>query len=198
MPKLAETTRAHRQERILRAAVTCFARHGYYATTMEQIAAEADIAKGAAYVYFASKEALFLALYDAWGCTLQEEVTAAVDALPAAERASARRVLHTIVAVTGKHVQTHTTTCRVLMEARMLAAYIPEIAVRVAAEQAQNQTQLEALLRSGVAAGEWPASLDVALHTRLVLAAIHGLMASWHIAPGSYSWEEAAAALADW
>lgn len=198
MPKLAETTRTHRQERILRAAVVCFARHGYYATTMEQIAAEAGIAKGAAYVYFASKEALFLALYEAWGCTLREELTAAVRALPAAECASARRVLHTIVVVTGTHVQTHATTCRVLMEARTLAAYVPAIAAHVAAEQAQNQAQLEALLRSGVAAGEWPASLDVTLHARLVLATIHGLMASWHVAPGSFSWEEAATALADW
>jgi AcrR family transcriptional regulator len=198
MPKLAETTRAMRQERILHAAVTCFARRGYYATTMEEIAAEAGIAKGAAYVYYASKEALFLALYDGWGCTLREEVTAAVEALHTAERASARRVLYTIVAVTGLHVQVQATTCRVLMEARTLAAYVPAIAAWVAVEQAQNQAQLETLIESGVAAGEWPASLGVALHTRLVLATIHGLMASWHVAPGSFSWEKAAAVLANW
>jgi AcrR family transcriptional regulator len=44
---------------------------------MEEIAAEAGIAKGAAYIYFPSKEALFVALYDAWGCTLREEITRA-------------------------------------------------------------------------------------------------------------------------
>jgi TetR/AcrR family transcriptional regulator, repressor for uid operon len=69
MPKLLETTRVTREARILRAAMACFARQGYYGTTMEEIAVEAGIAKGAAYVYFPSKEAIFLALYDTWGCT---------------------------------------------------------------------------------------------------------------------------------
>ena len=32
MPKLTETTRAARQARIMRAAVACFARQGYYGT----------------------------------------------------------------------------------------------------------------------------------------------------------------------
>ncbi|HEY3229053.1 MAG TPA: TetR/AcrR family transcriptional regulator [Roseiflexaceae bacterium] len=198
MPKLVETTRAARQAHILRAAVTCFACRGYYGTTMEEIAAEAGIAKGAAYVYFESKEALFLALYDAWGCTLREEITAALAALPPTERASPRRVLRMIVEVTGQHVQADAPTCRVLMEARTLAAYLPAIATRVAAEQAQGQAQLEALIRAGVVAGEWPTNLDVALRTRLVRATIHGLMATWHVAPGSFSWDAAAAALAAW
>jgi len=146
MPKLLETTRVAREARILRAAVTCFARQGYYGTTMEEIAAEAGIAKGAAYVYFASKEAIFLALYDMWGCTLREEILAALATLTPAERDSARRVLRTIVEVTGQHVQAEAETCRVLMEGRTLAAYVPAIAERVATEQAQGQTQLTALI----------------------------------------------------
>jgi len=198
MPKLVETTRAARQAHILRAAVACFARRGYYGTTMEEIAAEAAIAKGAAYIYFESKEALFLALYDAWGCALREEITAALAALSPTERASPRRMLRTIVEVTGQHVQADASTCRVLMEARTLAAYLPAIATRVAAEQAQGQAQLEALIQEGVVAGEWPANFDVGLHTRLVRATIHGLMATWHVAPGSFSWDAAAAALAAW
>ena len=198
MPKLVETTRTARQAHILRAAVACFAHRGYYGTTMEEIAAEAGIAKGAAYVYFESKEALFLALYDAWGCALREEITVALAALPPTERASPRRVLRMIVEVTGQHVQADAPTCRVLMEARTLAAYLPAIATRVAAEQAQGQAQLEALIQAGVVAGEWPANLDVGLHTRLVRATIHGLMATWHVAPGSFSWDAAAAALAAW
>jgi AcrR family transcriptional regulator len=69
MPKVTEATRSARQARILRAAVACFARQGYYRTTMEEIAAEAGIAKGAAYVHFPGKEAIFVALYETWGCT---------------------------------------------------------------------------------------------------------------------------------
>jgi AcrR family transcriptional regulator len=196
MPKLLESTRVAREARILRAAVACFARQGYYGTTMEEIAAEAGIAKGAAYVYFPSKEAIFLALYDTWGCTLREEIMAALAMLTPAERNSARRVLRTIVEVTGRHVQAEAATCRVLMEARTLAAYLPAIAERVTAEQAQ--AQLTALIQAGVAAGEWPLDFDAALHATMVRATIHGLMAAWHVAPGSFSWDAAAAALAAW
>ena len=196
MPKLLQTTRVAREARILRAAVVCFARQGYYGTTVEEIAAEAGIAKGAAYVYFPSKEAIFLALYDTWGCTLREEIMAALATLTPAERDSVRRMLRTIVEVTGRHVQTETATCRVLMEGRTLAAYVPAIAERVATEQAQAQTQLTALIKTGVAAGEWPPDFDAGLHATLVRATLHGLMATWHVAPESFSWDAAAAALA--
>lgn len=198
MPKLLETTRADRQARILRAAVACFARQGYYGTTMEEIAIEAGIAKGAAYIYFPSKEALFLALYDLWGCSVRDEILAALARLTPAERASARRILQTIVEVTGRHVQAEAATCRVLMEGRTLAAYVPAIAARVTAEQAQAQTQITALIQAGVAEGEWPPDFDAAGHATMVRATIHGLMATWHLAPGSFSWDAAAAALASW
>src|SRR6266545_4034673 len=197
MPKLLQTTRVAREARILRAAVVCFARQGYYGTTVEEIAAEAGIAKGAAYVYFPSKEAIFLALYDTWGCTLREEIMAALATLTPAERDSVRRMLRTIVEVTGRHVQTETATCRVLMEGRALAAYVPAIAERVATEQVQAQAQLTALIQDGVAAGEWPPDFDAALHATMVRATIHGLTATWHLAPESFSWEAAAMALAD-
>jgi TetR/AcrR family transcriptional repressor of uid operon len=197
MPKLLETTRVAREVRILRAAVTCFARQGYYGTRMEEIATEAGIAKGAAYIYFPSKEAIFLALYDRWGCTLREEIMAALALLTPTERASVRRVLRTIVEVTGRHVHAEAATCLVLMEGRTLAAYLPAIAERVAAEQEHAQAQLTALIQAGVAAGEWPPDFDAALHATMVRATIHGLMATWHLAPGSFSWDAAATALAE-
>ncbi len=198
MPRLLESTRASRLERILSAAVACFARRGYQQTTMEEIAAVAGIAKGAAYVYFDGKEALFLALYDEWGCTLRAEIGAALEALPTEAWASAKRVLCTVVEVTGRHVQANPAACRVLMEGRHLAAFVPAIAARVVREQIEGQRQIEALLRAGVEAGEWPAATDIAARATLVRAALHGLMATWHAAPGSFEWRAAAAALVEW
>ena len=127
---------------------------------------------------------------------MREEILAALAKLTPAERASVRRVLRPIVEVTGRHVQTEAATCRVLMEGRTLAAYVPAIAERVATEQAQAQTQLTALIQAGVAAGEWPADFDAALHATMVRATIHGLMATWHVAPESFSWDAAAVVLA--
>src|SRR3954469_23598520 len=44
-----------RRATILEAAIRAFARHGYRATTVDTIAAEADIAKGTIYLYYKSK-----------------------------------------------------------------------------------------------------------------------------------------------
>jgi AcrR family transcriptional regulator len=111
-----ETTRAARREQILRAAQACFARSGYHAATMDEIAAVARVAKGAPYVYFDGKEAIFQALYDDWGCALRAEIEAALEAVAPDGRASAKRVLWTVVEVTGRHVEANARACRVLME----------------------------------------------------------------------------------
>lgn len=50
--------RAARQQRILEAAITCFARDGFHGTSMQKICAEAQMSPGALYRYFPSKESL--------------------------------------------------------------------------------------------------------------------------------------------
>ena len=56
----SDATRA----RIFQAAIELFQRQGFEATTMREIAAAADVAGGAAYYYFDSKDAIVLAFYD--------------------------------------------------------------------------------------------------------------------------------------
>ena len=68
MPKIAEQARAARREQIIAAGLACFARAGYHTTTMADVAAQAGVSKGTPYLYFASKEALFLALHEEWDC----------------------------------------------------------------------------------------------------------------------------------
>jgi TetR/AcrR family transcriptional repressor of uid operon len=197
MPKIAEATRAARREQIIAAALACFARAGYHATTMADVAAQAGVSKGTPYLYFGSKEALFIALHEEWDCGLADRVNAAIAALPEARRRSPRRVLHAVAAAVAAHVLAETETCRVLMEARALAAHEPAIAAAVRAADARTHEQLEGLFAAGVVAGEWPAGTDPALAARLFTAGLYGLMAQWHLAPGSFSWAAAAAALAD-
>ena len=196
MPRLAAEAREARRDHILRAALRCFARRGYHDTTVDEIAAEAGVSKGAPYVYFESKEELFRQLHDSWNCALAERMTAAVAGLDDRGRRSPRRVLETIVVAVGEHVEEDADLCRVLMEARTQAAYSPGLAELVRASQAGTQVDMTGLVAAGVAAGEWPAETDAALVARLILAAIHGLMAEWHLEPGSFSWREAATALA--
>jgi AcrR family transcriptional regulator len=196
MPKIAEAAREARRGQIIAAALVCFARAGYHATTMADVAAQAGVSKGTPYLYFESKEALFIALHEQWDCGLADRVNAAMAALPAAGRRSPRRILHTVAGAVASHVLEETQTCRVLMEARALAAHEPAIAAAVQATDTRTHEQLESLVAAGVEAGEWPADTDAALAARLFTAGLYGLMAQWHLAPGSFSWDAAASALA--
>jgi AcrR family transcriptional regulator len=164
---------------------------------MEDVALEAGVSKGAPYIYFASKEALFRALYEWWGCGLCERVEAAVAELASEERQSPQRVLRAVLLAVGDHVIEEPDACRVLMEAQSQAHYLPSIAETVRASRAQSLAGLEHLIRAGMARGEESAETDPELQARLLLAALYGLMAHWHLHPGAFSWPEAAAALAD-
>ena len=195
MPKIAEAARAARREQIIAAGLACFARSGYHAATMADVAAQAGVSKGTPYLYFASKEELFLTLHEEWDCGAGQRVDAAIASLAEADRGSPRRVLHAVAAAIAAHVTAEPETCRVLMEARALAAHEPAIAAAVRAADARAHEQLEGLIAAGVRAGEWLDGTDAALAARLFTAGLYGLMAQWHLAPGSFSWDAAAAAL---
>jgi AcrR family transcriptional regulator len=197
MPKIAEQARAARRGQIIAAALACFARAGYHATTMADVAAQAGVSKGTPYLYFQSKETLFIALHEEWDCGLADRINAAIAALPEAGRRSPRQNLRVVAAAVAGHVLEETETCRVLMEARALAAHEPAIAAAVRAADTGAHQQLEGLFAAGIEAGEWPAGTDPALAARLFTAGLYGLMAQWHLAPGSFSWQTAAAALAE-
>jgi len=196
VPKIAEAARAARRDQIVTAGLACFARSGYHATTMADVAAQAGVSKGTPYLYFDSKQALFLALHEQWDCGAGQRVDAAVAALEDSQRQSPRAVLGAVAGAIAAHVLAESQTCRVLMEARALAAHEPVIAAAIRAADARMHQQLQELFTAGVAAGEWPAGTDPALAARLFTAGMYGLMAQWHLAPGSFCWPDAAAALA--
>lgn len=52
------------KDRILQAALLLFAKNGYHATSISQIAESAEVSKGLTYNYFSSKEELLLAIIE--------------------------------------------------------------------------------------------------------------------------------------
>ena len=76
-----ERNKQIKREAILRAGLNAFLQHGYERATIEQIVAEAGVARGTFYLYYADKLSLFEALVDTWFEPLLElfqEVDAAV------------------------------------------------------------------------------------------------------------------------
>jgi len=83
MPRAtSHNAKSERRDAILAAAADAFDRLGFAATSMEWLAERAGVAKGTLYLYFPTKEAVFLALYirelDAWF----ERVDQALEKLP--------------------------------------------------------------------------------------------------------------------
>jgi AcrR family transcriptional regulator len=63
MPKVSDEHREARRDQILEAALSCFSRKGYHDTSMHDIAKEAGLSTGAAYIHFRGKEEILEACF---------------------------------------------------------------------------------------------------------------------------------------
>ena len=68
MPKIADGGAGRAAGPDHHRRVACFARTGYHATTMGDVAEQAGVSKGTPYLYFESKQALFIVLHEQWDC----------------------------------------------------------------------------------------------------------------------------------
>lgn len=90
MPKGVTRRRPRTRAALLKAALEAFAEHGFHATTIEQICERAGYTRGAYYSNFASKEELFLALFDEHSDRTVRRLAEAIDTLTAEEYTLAR------------------------------------------------------------------------------------------------------------
>ncbi|KOG07235.1 MULTISPECIES: TetR/AcrR family transcriptional regulator [Streptomyces] len=85
MPKGVTRRRPRTRAALLKAALETFAEHGFHATTIEQVCERAGYTRGAYYSNFASKEELFLALFDEHSDRIVRRLAESIDALAAEE-----------------------------------------------------------------------------------------------------------------
>jgi len=78
---MANQPKTAKQEAILHAAAQLFARQGYAATSMAQIAAAAGIGKGTTYAYFAGKEDLLLKVFQWHYGRMEDKLNVSIAAL---------------------------------------------------------------------------------------------------------------------
>ncbi|MFI8520653.1 TetR/AcrR family transcriptional regulator [Streptomyces sp. NPDC085481] len=81
MPKAVAQRRTRTRAALLKAALETFAEHGFHAASIEQICERAGFTRGAYYSNFASKEELFLALFDEHSERIVRRLAASIDAL---------------------------------------------------------------------------------------------------------------------
>ncbi|MBF6263402.1 TetR/AcrR family transcriptional regulator [Nocardia farcinica] len=80
MPRVSEEHLERRRQQILDAAQRCFARKGFFETSMQDVFAESGLSAGAVYRYFKSKNDLVAALAGQTSVQLRAVITAAVRA----------------------------------------------------------------------------------------------------------------------
>ena len=71
-----------KRERILAAAERVFARHGFFAAKVSEIAKEAGVADGTIYLYFKNKDDLLISLFENRMRQVNETLRVAIDGLP--------------------------------------------------------------------------------------------------------------------
>src|SRR5215831_13437520 len=85
--------RADKRERILTAAERVFARHGFFAARVSEIAKDAGVADGTIYLYFKSKDDLLISLFENRMRQVNERLRQAIAGRPPVEQL--RAFIHT-------------------------------------------------------------------------------------------------------
>lgn len=150
-----ETKGAQTRRAILQAAVARFGRDGYRATSVADIARDANVGGTVAYAYFPNKEALFLAAVDEDAAAVIEEGVASTLGPAGTDiRRWTDVLLFTLVAAVDRHP----------LAKRLLAGLEPEVTPRVLEMPALNELRKACteLLRAGQAAGTVRPDIDAA------------------------------------
>jgi TetR/AcrR family fatty acid metabolism transcriptional regulator len=77
-PDRSDRASGDKRERILDAAERIFARHGFFAARVSEIAKEAGVADGTIYLYFKSKDDLLISLFERRMTQVNEQLRAAI------------------------------------------------------------------------------------------------------------------------
>ena len=84
--EISQKMRGRTREAILSASLELFAKHGYSATTTEEIAKKARISKGLIFTHFSTKQDILFAIFDEEIAHILPEIFKEDDPRPAKER----------------------------------------------------------------------------------------------------------------
>ena len=155
---------------ILDAAVRTFARSGYHATRVGDIAEEAGVAYGLVYHYFSSKEDLLETIF-------RESWTELLDAIRVVEESehAATEQLRQVTAILLRSWRRQPDLVRVLVRE---VARSPEVQRRVD-EIGEVFSAIERIVAGGQAAGEFRAEVDPRLTSWILYGAIEEILTGW-------------------
>lgn len=155
---------------LLDAAVRVFARRGYHASRVGDIAEEAGVAHGLLYHYFASKDEVLETIFrETWS-----ELLAAVRDVEESGEPAREQIRH-VVAILLRSWRRDPDLVRVLIREVTRSA---ELGRRVA-EIGEAFAAIERIIRAGMERGELRADLDPRLASAILYGAIEETLTGW-------------------
>jgi TetR/AcrR family transcriptional regulator, fatty acid metabolism regulator protein len=159
-----------RRTRIVEAAVHVFARKGYHAARVGDIAAEAGVAHGLLYHYFSSKEELLETIFrETWTELLRALERVEEDVRPAHEQ------LRQVAAILLRSWRRDPDLVRVLVRE---VVRTPELGGRVE-EIGEGFAAIERIIERGQRAGELRRDVDARLAGWIVYGALEEILTGW-------------------
>ncbi|MFD9910358.1 TetR/AcrR family transcriptional regulator [Streptomyces sp. NPDC059063] len=170
--------RAARRQKVLDAAVRVFARKGFAAARIEDVAAEAGIGKGSVYLEFDSREELLTAAFEEYAAASARVLEEVADGGgPPLDRLAA--LVRTVVALLAAEPD----RTRVLLDVWAAGARGgPTPPVDMAAVYRDYRATVAALLGEAAADGTARAGVG-APHAAVVVGAIEGCVVQWLVDP---------------
>lgn len=164
-----------RKVQILTAAIHCIAKYGYHATSVDLIAKESKLSKGAIYWYFKSKEEVVVAL-SKWRF---EQNIIYIEAL-IARVGSFKELLDILVSNTAKYMKTAMHENRTIHEINGVAMQNPELESIITNQSLEMHKLFVAYLKKCIKSGELKSDVDPqdsALYMRCIIDgySIHAL-----------------------
>ncbi len=189
-PEQNETLRAQRRRELLQAAQRVFARDGFHAANVADVAAEAGVSQGTVYHYFDSKDALLMAVFEAWETEhLRDELDSAVET----ESTAADRLVNLAQAAAAR---VHASPDLLGAEVEFWSHIPRNASIRKGFRKmfAQMATDLGQTIQHGVDTGEFrPVNTDAL--ARLLIATCDGLVLQWLADKKSVDWAASAESL---
>jgi len=172
VPKISQAQRETRRQQILDAALRCFSRDGFHATTTADIVRESGVSQGTLYLYFATKDDIVVALADD-----RRQSEAFIDALAQREQDPVRGLL-TLIDLYGQGL---TDPRRVDMRRVGVQGWAEALRNdRIRASTVEGLSIVSAaiarLVERGQRTGQIRADLDPASVARTLVATFQGLM----------------------
>jgi len=181
-PSRRERKKREARRRIYEAAVHLFLEKGFEATTVDEIAGRADVAKGTVFNYFPHKSSFLAALAGDW----TDRVTAALGAVERWRGSTRRKLERLFLFLADLGAENRAVSCLALLECLRHVSQPPS--ERRLADEGGVQRFHEltrAILRDGQANGELRPEVKVDYAASLIESGFFRTLARWLVAGGA-------------